>query len=171
MVGMMGSGKTAIGSVVAKKLGVAFLDSDFEIEKAADRSIAEIFERDGEPFFRKKETQVIARLLDESPCILSTGGGAYLSEENRTKIHAAGVAVWLKADVALLWARVRGKNTRPLLQTSNPKATLIKLCEMREPSYSQAELHVAAKAEYSIDEMAEAVIAELSKHPLILEGP
>jgi shikimate kinase len=75
LVGMMGAGKTAVGRVVAAKLGVGFMDSDAEIEAAANQSVPEIFERDGEPFFRRRETEVIARLLDFERCILSTGGG------------------------------------------------------------------------------------------------
>ena len=86
MVGMMGAGKTAVGTVVARLLSVEFRDSDEEIARAADRSIAEIFERDGEPFFRARESEVLARLLRGDPCILSTGGGAFLSEANRAMI-------------------------------------------------------------------------------------
>ena len=94
MVGMMGAGKTAVGTAVARLLGVPFLDSDAEIEAAANRSVAEIFERDGEPFFREKEAQVISRLLASEPGILSTGGGAWLRPENRAAILDAGAAVW-----------------------------------------------------------------------------
>ena len=83
MVGMMGAGKTAVGTAVARHLGVPFLDSDEEIVRAADRSIAEIFERDGEAFFRARETEVLGRLLRDTPCILSTGGGAFLSDGGR----------------------------------------------------------------------------------------
>ena len=107
LVGMMGAGKTAVGTALARQLGVAFKDSDEEIVRAANRTIAEIFERDGEPFFRARETEVIARLLRGTPCVLSTGGGAFLAEANRSLIHDAGVSVWLKADLELLWQRVR----------------------------------------------------------------
>ncbi|MEO1732457.1 MAG: shikimate kinase, partial [Pseudomonadota bacterium] len=93
MVGMMGAGKTAVGRALAARLGVPFLDSDQEIEAAANMSIPEIFERDGEPFFRAKETQVIKRLLEEKRGILSTGGGAFLSAENRTLISEHGVSL------------------------------------------------------------------------------
>jgi shikimate kinase len=120
LVGMMGAGKSAIGSAVARELRVPFLDSDAEIERAANRTIAEIFERDGEPFFRERETQVIRRLLRTQRCILSTGGGAFMSERNRRIIHDAGVSVWLKVDLDLLWTRVRHKDTRPLLRTADP---------------------------------------------------
>ena len=117
MVGMMGAGKTAVGTAVARLLGVEFRDSDEEIVLAANRSIAEIFERDGEPFFRARETEVIARLLRGTPCVLSTGGGAFLSEKNRQLLHDVGVSVWLRADLDLLWQRVRHKTTRPLLRS------------------------------------------------------
>ena len=124
MVGMMGAGKTAVGTALARLLAVDFLDSDEEIARAANRSIAEIFERDGEAFFRARETEVMARLLRGQPCVLSTGGGAFLAEANRQLIHDAGVSVWLRADLDLLWQRVRHKTTRPLLRTANPRETL-----------------------------------------------
>ena len=91
MVGMMGAGKTAVGTALARLLAVDFLDSDEEITHAADRSIAEIFERDGEAFFRARESEVLARLLRGQPCVLSTGGGAFLAEANRRMIHEAPV--------------------------------------------------------------------------------
>ncbi len=169
LVGMMGAGKTAIGTSVARSLGVPFLDSDAEIERAANMSIAEIFARDGEDFFRDKETQVIRRLLKTERCILSTGGGAFLSERNRTLIAGAGVAVWLKADLDLLWSRVRHKDTRPLLRTEDPYATLKSLYEARVPVYALSDLSVEARPEYSIEEMSEKVIEALLTRPDVLE--
>ena len=94
-IGMMGAGKTAVGRVVASKLNVPFLDADAEIEKAANMSIQEIFIRDGEDFFRKREAQVILRLMKGSPSILSTGGGAFIQEANRQAISSLGVSLWL----------------------------------------------------------------------------
>ena len=129
MVGMMGAGKTAVGTALARQLGVEFRDSDEEIVRAASRSIAEIFERDGEAFFRAREAEVIARLLRGTPCVLSTGGGAFLSAANRQLIHDVGISVWLRADLDLLWQRVRHKTTRPLLRTPNPRETLRELYE------------------------------------------
>lgn len=169
LVGMMGAGKTAVGKALAAKLAVPFLDSDEEIVKAANMSIAEIFERDGEPFFRDKETQVISRLLTEERCILSTGGGAYLTERNRAIISEKGVAVWLNADLDLLWSRVRHKNTRPLLRTDNPYETLKSLYEARVPAYEKADLAVKGRADYSIEDMAEAVVNALKSQEDILE--
>jgi shikimate kinase len=170
MVGMMGAGKTAVGTAVARALGVAFRDSDEEIVKAANRSIAEIFERDGEPFFRARETEVLGRLLRGEPYILSTGGGAFLSEANRGLIHQAGVAVWLRADLDLLWQRVRHKTTRPRLRTANPRETLRALYEARVPFYSLADIVVDSAADLSVDEMAAKVVAALAARPDVLEG-
>ena len=172
MVGMMGAGKTAVGTAVARQLGVPFLDSDEEIVRAADRSIAEIFARDGEDFFRDREFEVIGRLLRAEPCILSTGGGAFLSQRNREQIGQAGVSVWLRADLDLLWQRVRHKSTRPLLRTANPRQTLHDLNAARLPFYTMADLAVDAAADYSIEQMAERVIDALKTRPDVLpDGP
>lgn len=168
MVGMMGAGKTAVGTAVARQLGVPFLDSDEEIVKAANRSIAEIFARDGEPFFRARETEVLGRLLRGEPCILSTGGGAFLSPVNRELIAGAGVSVWLRADLDLLWQRVRHKTTRPLLRTENPRETLRQLYEARVPLYAQADIAVDSAAELSIEDMATKVVAALAERPDVL---
>ncbi len=164
------AGKTAIGNALARALGVPFIDSDEEIEKAANMTVAEIFARDGEPFFRLKEAQVLERLLSGAPCVLSTGGGAYLSEENRQAIARAGVAVWLKADLDLLWQRVRHKNTRPLLRTENPRETLRALLDARTPAFEQAEVVVEGQADYSIDEMTQKVLRALVDHGGIVKG-
>lgn len=169
LVGMMGAGKTAVGRALAARLGVPFLDSDAEIVKAANMSIAEIFERDGEPFFRGKESQVIERLLDEERGILSTGGGAYLSEGNRSMISEKGVAVWLDANLELLWNRVKHKDTRPLLRTANPKATLTEIYNARVPVYRLSDLSVKADAQFSIEDMAERVVDALLTRPDVLE--
>ncbi len=169
LVGMMGAGKTAVGRAVAAKLQVPFLDSDAEIEAAANLSVPEIFTRDGEAFFRRRETEVIARLLKEERGILSTGGGAFLAEENRANIHAKGVAVWLDADLDLLWNRVRHKDTRPLLRTSDPRATLAALFDVRNPVYALADLSVKCGAELTIDDMANRVITCLLGRADVLE--
>lgn len=169
MVGMMGAGKTAVGRALAARLGVPFLDSDAEIESAANMSIPEIFERDGEAFFRDKESQVIGRLLDEERGVLSTGGGAFLSHDNRAMISDKGVSVWLKADLDVLWNRVRHKDTRPLLRTSDPRATLRALYEARVPLYAQADLTVQSDGEASIDEMVGRVIEVLKTRPDVVE--
>ncbi len=169
LVGMMGAGKTAVGQVLAHKLGLAFLDSDTELQRAANMSISEIFARDGEAFFRDREAEVIARLLAGVPGVLSTGGGAFLDARNRHEISQAGVSVWLRADLELLWSRVRRKNTRPLLRTSDPKATLRQLYNERTPLYEQADLVVDARPDYAIGRMADLVIRALKTRPDVLE--
>ncbi len=165
----MGAGKTAVGLALASSIGVEMLDSDTELERAADRSIGEIFERDGEAFFRERETEVLLRLLTGPPCVLSTGGGVFLTKQNRDAISKLGVSVWLKADIELLWSRVKHKNTRPLLRTKNPYKTLCDLYETREQSYRLADLTVDARAEYAIEEMSEKVMHALLERPEILE--
>lgn len=165
----MGAGKTAIGRALATRLGVPFLDCDTEIERAAQMTIAEIFERDGEAFFRDRETRVLDRLLGSERGILSTGGGAYLSECNRRLISEKGVAVWLKVDLGLLWSRVKHKDTRPLLRTPDPYTTLRSLYEARVPLYRKADVTVEARTDYSIETMAGKVLAALATRPDVLE--
>lgn len=169
LVGMMGSGKTAIGRTLALKLGVPYVDSDAEIEAAANATIAEIFARSGEPFFRNREAEVIARLLQSDPCVLSTGGGAYLADRNREAISRHGVAVWLDADLDLLWERVRHKDTRPLLRTPDPRKTLGDIFKERAPIYRLADLRAEAKPEFSIDDMTTEVLRVLASRPDVLE--
>lgn len=169
MVGMMGAGKTAVGRALAARLGVPFLDSDHEIETAANMTIPEIFARDGEAFFRDREAEVIARLLDEERGVLSTGGGAFLRPENRAMISQRGVSVWLDADLDVLWNRVRHKTTRPLLRTSDPRATLRGLYEARVPVYALADLRVPSDGGASIEDMVDRVLAALADRPDVLE--
>ena len=169
MVGMMGSGKTAVGRNLSAALNVPFLDSDAEIESAANLTVPEIFERDGERFFRKREAEVIARLLDAAPGILSTGGGAFLSAVNRRNISDRGVSLWLDANLDLLWQRVRHKDTRPLLRTADPRATLAELYAARVPIYRLADLSVRCAPELSIDAMGRRVIEALLARPDVLE--
>jgi shikimate kinase len=165
---MMGSGKSAIGTELARQIRVPFLDSDAEIENAANATIAEIFARDGETFFREKESQVLARLLQSDPCVLSTGGGAFLRPENRDAISREGASLWLDATVDLLWQRVRLKTTRPLLLTDNPRQTLRDLFDARTPHYKKAMMRVQTRSEYSIADMTGQVIKALLAHPDVL---
>ena len=169
MVGMMGAGKTAVGAALARALSVPFVDSDDEITRAADRSIAEIFARDGEPFFRARESEVLGRLLRGTPCVLSTGGGAFLSAPNRDLVRMSGVSVWLRADLDLLWQRVRHKTTRPLLRTANPRETLRALYDARQPFYQMADIVVDSSADLSVEDMAQRVVDALGLRADVLE--
>lgn len=169
MVGMMGAGKTAVGRALAARLGVPFLDSDHEIEAAANLTIPEIFARDGEAFFREKETQVISRLLREEKGVLSTGGGAFMQPGNRELISSLGVSLWLNVELEVLWNRVKHKDTRPLLRTPDPKATLGEIFEARVPTYALADLTVISNGEAPIETMVDKVIDALLTRQDVLE--
>lgn len=160
LVGMMGAGKTSVGRHLAQKLGVPFIDADSEIEAAAQATITEIFEREGEAAFRSGERRVIARLLDGPICVLATGGGAFMTPETRAKIHERAVSVWLRADLDLLTRRVGRRRDRPLLNNGNPRETLARLLAVRDPVYAEADL-VIDSGEQTPEEVAEAVIAAL----------
>jgi shikimate kinase len=142
LVGLMGVGKTTVGRRLARKLGLGFVDSDHEIEKAADMSVAEIFEKYGEEDFRSGERRVIARLLEGEPQVVATGGGAFINEETRTLIKNAGLSVWLDADISVLVERTSRRDTRPLLKQGNPEEILRNLASARAPFYAEADLKV-----------------------------
>ena len=169
LVGMMGSGKSAIGKVVSSILDVPFRDADVEIERAAKLSIPEIFERHGEEFFRDKEYQVIKRLLNEKCCILATGGGAYMNEKIRVSIKEQGVSVWLNADLETLWKRVKHKRSRPLLRTNNPRETLANIYTDRIKTYSLADIIIDSHEKSSLEEMAKLVIKSLLERNDLIE--
>ena len=171
MVGMMGAGKTAVGRGLAHLLGVPFRDSDHEIELAANMTVPEIFARDGEPFFRQREAEVIARLMKGPACVLSTGGGAFLNAGVRETIDAHGVALWLDASLDTLWDRVKHKDTRPLLRTANPRQTLSEIFDARRPIYSLARLRTDIAPHRSIDETTDQVLRTLAHAPDILDTP
>ena len=168
MVGMMGAGKSAVGRELARQLAVPFLDSDAEIEAAANATIAEIFARDGEPFFRTKEAQVIARLLAGEPCVLSVGGGAFLDAQTRARIAREGVALWLSVPLDLLWTRVRRKDTRPLLRNADPQGTLARLAAEREPIYAEAGLRLDVQPGWSVERTAREAARVLATRPDVL---
>ncbi|MEO9299340.1 shikimate kinase [Devosia alba] len=145
LVGMMGAGKTTVGRRLATRLKRQFLDSDEEIERAAQMSIPEIFEQRGEPEFRAGETRVIARVLKTDNVVLATGGGAFVNAETRALIKDRAISIWLKAEIDILFERVSRRANRPLLQTANPRATLQKLIDDRYPIYADADITVASR--------------------------
>ena len=145
LVGLMGAGKTSVGRRLAQRLGLSFADADAEIERAAGKTIPEIFADHGEAEFRNGEKRVISRLLDEGPQILATGGGAFMDSETRQNIADRGLSVWLNADVDLLLKRVKRRSNRPLLAQGDPKETLNRLIEERYPVYALADVEVMSK--------------------------
>jgi shikimate kinase len=141
LVGMMGVGKTSIGRKLAERLGLPFVDADDEIEKAAGLSIAEIFERFDEAYFRDGERRVIARLIEGKPKVIATGGGAFINQETRALILEQTCSIWLNADIDILVDRVSRRNHRPLLIGRNVREVLTELGEKRDPIYAQAHIH------------------------------
>lgn len=170
LVGMMGAGKTAVGKRLALRLGLAFRDADAEIEAAAQKTIPEIFEVEGEAFFRDKERRVVARLLgDGAPLVLATGGGAYMNAQTREAIRSGAVSIWLRAELDVLMRRVRRKANRPLLKTADPEGTLKALMEARYPVYALADVTVMSRdvpQDVVLDDVLRALDAHLSRNPL-----
>ena len=163
LVGLMGAGKSAIGRRLAQRLGLPFVDADDEIEHAAGCTIGEFFEKYGEAEFRAGERRVIARLLDEPPRVLSTGGGAYMDAETRALMRVKAVTVWLRADLDVLYDRVRRRGHRPLLRQGDPKEILGRLMTQRYPVYAEADLVVDSTAQPA-DRTTEQVIEALQAH-------
>ncbi|MFD1880977.1 shikimate kinase [Paracoccus pacificus] len=167
---MMGAGKTAVGTEVARLLGRPYTDSDDEIERAANMTITEIFARDGEEFFRARESEVLARILAGPPGIVSTGGGAWIRPENRRIIRAGGVSVWIDADLETLWNRVRLRATRPLLMTPNPHETLAAMVDQRRPVYAKADLRLLTSDRDTVDGTARRMIEMLAANGFLTKG-
>jgi shikimate kinase len=164
LVGMMGAGKSTIGRRLAARLRLPFTDADTEIETAASMTIPEIFEARGEQYFRDGEARVIARLLDNGPAVVATGGGAFMREETRDRIRAKAISIWLKAEAEIILRRVRRRSDRPLLQTADPAATIERLLAEREPVYQTADLTIWSRDvphERIVDECIEALHARL----------
>jgi shikimate kinase len=142
LIGLMGAGKTTVGRRLAQRMRLPFVDADHEIEAAAGMTIADIFERFGEPYFRDGERRVIARLIDGSPKVIATGGGAFMHEATRALILDQSIAIWLDAEPAVLADRVSRRDTRPLLRGGDPQQLLTQLAAVRNPFYALAPIRV-----------------------------
>lgn len=164
LLGMMGAGKSALGVRLAERLGVAFIDADAEIEKAAGMSIADIFEQHGEAAFRDGERRVIKRLLSDRPLVLALGGGAFVNDDTRALVKAKALSVWLDVPLDELVARVQKKpGKRPLLIGQNIHAKLSELLAARGPLYALADMKVAVGGGGHDDAMA-ALLSALTAH-------
>jgi shikimate kinase len=162
LVGMMGAGKSSIGRRLAQRLGIGFVDADAEIEAAAGMTIAEIFARDGESYFRSGEARVIARLLDQGSQVLATGGGAYMNEATRAAIRQKGISVWLKADFEVLMRRVKRRSgDRPMLQ-GDPAERVRHLMDERYPVYAEADTVVMSR-EVPHETIVNEIVTELAR--------
>jgi shikimate kinase len=142
LVGMMGAGKSTVGTRLAKKLRVSFYDTDNLVQEMAGCSIDEIFKYAGEDFFRDKERQVIDELLNLNNCVISTGGGAFIDDVNRKLIKEKSISIWLRADYDTILERVSRRNTRPTLKTGNKADLVDQLIKERYPIYEEANLCV-----------------------------
>ena len=166
LVGLMGVGKSSVGRRLANALELPFRDADTEVEAAAGRSIPDIFADLGEPAFREGERRVIARLLDEPPHVLATGGGAFMNDETRALIKARSLSVWLKADLDVLARRVSRKDNRPLIAGRDPIDVLREQAAQRYPIYDLADVMVEtgdAAHHVTVDQVIQALLAHLSK--------
>jgi shikimate kinase len=169
MVGLMGCGKSSIGRRLATALGLPFVDADDEIERAALKSIPEIFADHGETYFREGERKVIKRLLGDGPQVLATGGGAFMNPETRAAIRAAGVSVWLRADLDVLMRRVAKRDNRPLLKADDPAATMMNLMEQRYPIYAEADFTIDSR-DTTHEVIVGEIITALLARPDLVEG-
>lgn len=171
LVGMMGAGKTSVGRRLARQLHAPFVDADEEIERAAGKTVAEIFADHGEASFRDGERRVIARLLREGgPKVLATGGGAFMDAETRGKVAECGVSIWLQAGIDTLLKRVGRRGDRPLLRTADPQAVLRRLLDLREPVYAEADIHILSE-DVTHREMVERIIDALETHAKLDRKP
>jgi shikimate kinase len=167
LVGLMGVGKSSVGRRLANALSLPFRDADAEVEAAAGRSIADIFNELGEPAFREGERRVIARLLELPPHVLATGGGAFMNEDTRKLIKSKALSVWLKTDLDVLARRVGRKNTRPLIAGRDPMEVLQAQADARYPVYGEADIVVEtgdAPHHQTVDQVIRALSAYLEEH-------
>ncbi len=164
LIGLMGAGKTSIGKRLAATLDVPFSDADQEIEKAAGKTINEIFAENGEAYFRDGERRVIARLLGEGGKVLATGGGAFMNPETRARIAECGISVWLKAELDLLMNRVTRRDTRPLLRSTDPRTVMQNLIADRYPVYALADITIDSR-DVAHDIIVSEIIEAVAKCP------
>jgi shikimate kinase len=163
LVGLMGAGKTSIGRLLAERLGLPFVDSDTEIERAGGATVEEIFAVEGEATFRSGERRVIARLLSGPPAVIATGGGAYLDPTTRATLQERAISVWLKANLDTLVKRTSRRGGRPLLNQGDPRKILATLIDERYPVYGEADLTVET-GEESPEIVVKRVLAALEAH-------
>lgn len=159
LIGFMGSGKSSVGRLVAKKLGCIFRDTDQLVVRKTGMEIAELFAKKGEAFFRLEEMAALRSLADESYCVVATGGGIVTVEENRKLLGELGFVVFLKANEETIFERVSRNQKRPLLHTADPRKTLHDLLETRLPFYESAAHFTVDTSALSHSEIADEIIA------------
>jgi len=157
LVGFMGTGKTTVGKALAKRLGYRFVDADEEVEREEKRSISNIFAEDGEPAFRRLESDMISRLSEQDGLVLSAGGGAVIDPANFDNMRKGGPVVCLKATPEEIFRRVRHSTHRPLLDTPDPMARITGLLNERAEFYARADYTVDTTGK-SVDDIVEEVL-------------
>ena len=174
LVGLMGSGKTSVGKVLARMLGKLFVDSDHELERVTGVGIPVIFEIEGESGFRERERKMIADLVIRDNIVLATGGGAILAPENRNNLKSNGTVIYLRAPIKALLRRTQRDRHRPLLRVADPAAKLQELFDARDPLYREAaslifdtsNQSVVALATRITEKLRESEIAVAVNHPV-----
>ncbi|MBF2064078.1 MAG: shikimate kinase [Calothrix sp. C42_A2020_038] len=157
LIGMMGTGKTTVGRLLAKHLQYGFLDTDDVITKVAGKTINEVFAQDGEAAFRDLESDVLAQVCTHTKLVIATGGGIILRRQNWSYLHY-GLVVWLDANVDVLYNRLADDKTRPLLQDANPKEKIRALQVQRQALYSEADLHIIITEDETPEQVAKKII-------------
>lgn len=166
LVGMMGVGKTSLGRILSKKLQLPFFDSDKEIEKSTGFLINELFSKCGMEEFRLGEERVMQRLLNGEPCVLSSGGGAFLSEKTRELAAQKAISIWIKASSDVISRRTQGRTHRPLVPSADNKKTIERLVAERYPIYSKADIMVESFKESPYRTVSR-LLKELEKRKII----
>jgi shikimate kinase len=160
LVGMMGTGKTTVGNLLARQLGYTFVDTDEVIEKTTGKTINQIFADEGEEKFRQIESEVLSQVSAHTKLIVATGGGIVLRRFNWSYLHH-GMVIWLDAPVDVLMARLENDTTRPLLQNGNPAQALQTLLDQRKNLYAEADLHIRISANDTPEQIVSRIIAEI----------
>jgi shikimate kinase len=168
LIGMPGCGKSAIGRRLAPRLDLPFVDADEEIERAAGKSIPDIFAEHGEPYFRDGERRVIARLLASGPQVLATGGGAMMDAETRRNVRRAGISVWVRAELPVLLRRVAKRNNRPLFEGRDAEAVMKELMDTRYPVFATADIVVESR-EVPHEVIVDEIVAALADSPALAQ--
>ncbi len=164
LVGLMGAGKTTVGRLLAKRLGMRFVDSDHEIEARTGATISWIFEIEGEESFRRREVETIRDLTGRSGVVLATGGGAVIHPENRKHLKARGTVIYLRASVNNILQRTMHDKSRPLLQTENRKEKLEELARQRDPLYREVADIIVDTGRPNVHAMVQSIMAQLANY-------
>jgi shikimate kinase len=175
LIGLMGAGKSTLGRQIARRLGLAFVDADIELERRLGVSIPTIFEIEGENAFRDREEALIAELTERDHVVLATGGGAVGREANRGHLRERGTVVYLHATPAMLWERLKYSRNRPMLKVADPRGRLDTLYAERDPLYRSIADHVVESERDTVMRFARTLVPSAEAAPAlppgVLEGP